>query len=264
VSYTNELSTLAPRAATTTEDLIRRYQLTGDERAREQAISNLMLLAYSVCRRYERRGVEWDDLVQVASLGLIKAIERFDPERGMAVSSYVVPTIAGEIKRHFRDKTWAVRPPRGLQERSLLVSGAASKLAAAHGRSPSPTVIAEHVGLSEEDVVEALIANRSYDGLSLETPTSSGGGEITTIGESIGAPDDELDRVDDRATIDALLSVLPARDRKVLRLRFDDDLTQSEIGARIGVSQMQVSRIIRQALRALRQDIENRGHEDAA
>jgi RNA polymerase sigma-B factor len=251
VPPTNQLSTLAPRAATTTEGLIRRYQLTGDERAREQAISNLMLLVYSVCRRYERRGVEWEDLVQIASLGLVKAIERFDPDRGMAMSSFAVPTIAGEIKRYFRDKTWAVRPPRSLQERSLLVSRVASELTAAHGRSPSPTVIAEHADLSEEDVVEALIANRSYDGLSLETPTSSDGGPVTTIGETIGGLDGELDRAEDRATIHSMLGALSDRDRDVLRMRFEEDLTQSDIGARIGISQMQVSRIIRSAVQRL-------------
>ena len=236
---------------TTAEGLVGRYQATGDERAREQAVNALMPLVYSVCRRYERRGVEWDDLVQVASLGLVKAIERFDPDRGMAVSTYAVPTMAGEIKRYFRDRTWAVRPPRSLQERSLLVSQIASKLTTAHGRSPTPLVIAEHAGLSEEDVIEALVANRSYDATSLDTPVSSDDGSATTIGDSIGDPDNELDRADARVTIDSLLRVLDERSREVLRLRFDGDLTQSDIAARIGVSQMQVSRIIRASLERL-------------
>ena len=210
-----------------------------------------MPLVYSVCRRYECRGVEWDDLVQIASFGLVKAIERFDLDRGMAFSSYAVPTMAGEIKRYFRDKTWAVRPPRGLQERSLLVSQVASKLTTAHGRSPTPLLIAEHAGLSEEDVIEALIASHGYDATSMETPASSDDGTVTTIGESLGELDTDLDRADARVTIDSLLCVLSERDREVLRLRFDEDLTQSDIADRIGVSQMQVSRIIRAALQRL-------------
>ena len=239
---------LAPRTACTAEGLIARYHATGDERAREQAVSDLMPLVYSVCRRYERRGVEWDDLVQVASLGLVKAIERFDADRGWRISSYAVPTMAGEIKRHFRDKTWAVRPPRDLQERSLMVSAVVSKLTTAHGRSPTPLAIAEHVDLSEEEVIEALIASRGYDATSLEAPASSDDGPATTIGDTIGDPDDELDRAEARATVDSLLCVLTERSREVLRLRFDEDLTQSDIAARIGVSQMQISRIIRAAL----------------
>jgi RNA polymerase sigma-B factor len=236
------------------ETLIRRYKTTGDPHARERAVAELMPLVYSLCRRYERGAVEWDDLVQVGSLGLVKAIERFDPDRGIAISSFAVPTILGEIKRHFRDRTWAVRPPRDLQERALKVSAAVAKLTATHGRSPAPAVVAEHLGLSEEDVVEALVANQGYDAKSLDAP-SAGGGEDqdATLGDRIGDRDDDLDRAEARATIRPLLASLSVRDREILRLRFQEDWTQERIAQQVGISQMQVSRIIRRSVDALRE-----------
>ena len=235
------------------EALIRRYKETGDPHARELAVADLMPLVYSLCRRYERGAVEWDDLVQVGALGLVKAIERFDPSRGIAISSFAVPTILGEIKRYFRDRTWSVRPPRDLQERALTVSKTVAKLTAAHGRSPVPAVVAEHLGLSEEDVVEALVASQGYDSKSLDAP--AGGSEDdrdATLGDRLGGRDDELARAEARATIDSLLGVLTPRDREVLRLRFEEDLTQEQIAKRVGVSQMQVSRIIRASVDRLR------------
>jgi RNA polymerase sigma-B factor len=246
---TSATSTL-PRTA---EDLIRRYQRDGDVGARERAVEELMPLVISLCRRYERGPVEWDDLMQVASLGLVKAIERFDPDRGIAISSFAVPTILGEIKRHFRDRTWAVRPPRDLQERSLAVGHAVSRLTALHGRSPVPAVVAEHLGMAEEEVVEALIANRAYSTDSLDAPAGTdddGGG--ATFGERLGDDDAEIDRAEARATLQSLLGTLKPRDREILRLRFEDDLTQEQIAGRVGISQMQVSRVIRASIEQLR------------
>lgn len=236
----------------TPEDLIRRYQRLGDPHAREQAVAALMPLVYSLCRRYEKRSVEWDDLVQVASLGLVKAIERFDPDRGIAISSFAVPTILGELKRWFRDRTWTVRPPRDLQERALTVNKAVARLTALHGRSPVPAVVAEHLGLSEEDVIEALVANRSYGAESLDAPVTARHDEGATLGERLGDRDDELALAEARATIGSLLGVLKPRDREVVRLRFEEDLTQEQIATRVGVSQMQVSRILRASVERLR------------
>ncbi|MFL5846360.1 MAG: SigB/SigF/SigG family RNA polymerase sigma factor [Solirubrobacteraceae bacterium] len=237
----------------TAEDLIRRYQRHGDVHAREQAVSELMPLVISLCRRYERGPVEWDDLIQVASFGLVKAIERFDPDRGIAISSFAVPTILGEIKRHFRDRTWTVRPPRDLQERALAVSKAVAKLTALHGRSPVPAVVAEHLGLAEEDVIEALVANRAYGADSLDAPAAGADDDRgSTLGDRLGSGDDELSRAEARATLQTLLGALKPRDREILRLRFEEDLTQDEISKRVGVSQMQVSRIIRASVERLR------------
>jgi RNA polymerase sigma-B factor len=236
----------------TAEDLIRRYQREGDVAARERAVEELMPLVISLCRRYERGPVEWDDLMQVASLGLVKAIERFDPDRGIAISSFAVPTILGEIKRHFRDRTWAVRPPRDLQERSLAVGQAVSRLTALHGRSPVPAVVAEHLGMAEEDVVEALIANRAYSTDSLDAPAGSGDDDGATFGERLGDDDDEIDRAEARATLESLLGTLKPRDREILRLRFEEDLTQEQIAQQVDISQMQVSRVIRASIELLR------------
>lgn len=240
---------LRPRSA---EDLIRRYQELGDRAARDEAVAQLMPLVVSLCRRYEY-GAEWDDLMQVASLGLVKALDRYDPSRGVAISSFAVPTILGELRRYFRDRTWMVRPPRDLQERSLAVNKAVADLTAAHGRSPVATVVAEHLGLPEEEVIEALIASRSYRADSLDAPLTVGEDQDATVGDRLGTPDAELDRVEARATVDSLLDVLTPRDREILRLRFEDDLTQEQIAKRVGVSQMQVSRILRASVERLRE-----------
>jgi RNA polymerase sigma-B factor len=243
-----------PEATTNVEALVRRYKTHGDPHARERAVAELMPLVYSLCRRYERGPVEWDDLVQVGAFGLVKAIDRFDPDRGVALSSFAVPTILGEIKRYFRDRTWAVRPPRDLQERTLTVGKAVAKLTADHGRSPVPSVVAEHLGLSEEEVVEALVAGQSYDAKSLDAPSSSAADDDrgATLGERLSQCDDALERAEARATLHSLMEVLTPRNREVLRLRFEDDLTQQEIGTRMGISQMQISRIIRASLEQLR------------
>jgi RNA polymerase sigma-B factor len=224
----------------------------GEERAREELITRFMPLARSLALRYQRSGEPLDDLLQVASLGLVKAIDRFDPAREIAFSSYAVPTILGEIKRYFRDRTWAVRVPRGLQELSLRVDRAVGALSEELRRSPSVKEIASAVDGSQEDVLEALQAGGAYRAISFEAPTGGTGEDAATLAESIGVDEGGFDRAEERATLDALLEAVSAREREVLRLRFEQDLTQAEIGDAIGVSQMQISRIIRQALQRLR------------
>jgi RNA polymerase sigma-B factor len=224
----------------------------GDQRSREELTTRFMPLARSLALRYQRSGEPLDDLLQVASLGLVKAIDRFDPARDIAFSSYAVPTILGEIKRYFRDRTWAVRVPRGLQELSMRVDRAVGSLSEELRRSPSIKEIAAAVSASEEDVLEALQAGGAYRAVSFEAPTGGSGGDAATLADSVGVDEDGFDRAEERATLDALLEAVGAREREVLRMRFEEDMTQAEIGAAIGVSQMQISRIIRQALQRLR------------
>jgi RNA polymerase sigma-B factor len=230
--------------------LFERYLVQGDSRAREQLVERFMPLARQLARRYHRGEEPFDDLLQVASLGLLKAIDRFDLERGIAFSSYAVPTILGEIKRHFRDRTWAVRVPRDLQELVLRVDGAVSDLGRELHRAPTVPELAERLQASEEDVLEALQAGGAYRATSLETPRGDEEGD--TLADSIGSDEDGFAQAEHRATLDRLLTAVGPREREVLRLRFVEDLTQAEIGERIGVSQMQVSRLIRQAVARLR------------
>ncbi|MEA2157606.1 MAG: polymerase sigma-B factor [Solirubrobacteraceae bacterium] len=235
-------------------ELFLRYR-EGDLQAREQLVERFLPLARQLARRYQRASEPLDDLLQVASMGLIKAIDRFDAEREIAFSSYAVPTILGEIKRHFRDRTWAVRVPRDLQELTLKVDRAVGKLSEDLRRQPSVAEIGEAVGADEEDVLEALQAGGAYRAVSFEAPRGAGtGGEedVTTLADSIGIDEEGFDRAEERATLARLLSNVTPREREVLRMRFEQDMTQAEIGAVIGVSQMQVSRVIRHALTRLR------------
>jgi RNA polymerase sigma-B factor len=234
-------------------ELFLRYR-DGDGQAREQLVQRFLPLARQLARRYQRASEPLDDLLQVASMGLIKAIDRFDADREIAFSSYAVPTILGEIKRHFRDRTWAVRVPRDLQELTLKVDNAVGELSDELRRQPSVAEIGEAVGAEEEDVLEALQAGGAYRAISFEAPRGGTGGEedVTTLADSIGVDEDGFDRAEERATLARLLSSVTPREREVLRMRFEEDMTQAEIGAVIGVSQMQVSRVIRQALSRLR------------
>jgi RNA polymerase sigma-B factor len=229
----------------------------GDPRARDELIERFLPLARSLARRYERSGEPLDDLVQVASLALVKAIDGYDCERGVAFSSYAVPTIAGELKRYFRDRTWAVRPPRDLQDLTLRVDRAADVLAAQHGRPPTVPELSAAINATDEEVLEALQARSAHRGLSLHVPVF--GGEMA-LHETLGVSDDGYARAETRAVLERLLSELPQRSREVLRLRFEEDLTQAEIGALVGVSQMQISRIIRAAIGQLRLSAERQEH----
>jgi len=226
--------------------------VAGEPRAREALVERFMPLARALALRYQRSGESLDDLLQVASFGLIKAIDRFDPDRECAFSSYAVPTILGEIKRHFRDRTWSVRVPRDLQELSLRVDKTIARLADDLHRQPSVAEIAFGVQASEEDVLEALQAHGAYRALSFDVPRGDRDGDAATLGDRLGINEDGFDQAEQRATLAPLLAMITPRERDVLRMRFEHDMTQAEIGASIGVGQMQVSRIIRQALERLR------------
>jgi RNA polymerase sigma-B factor len=232
--------------------LFARYLDRRDPVDREMLVERFLPLARQLARRYQRPEEPFDDLFQVACLGLVKAIDRFDLEREVAFSSYAVPTILGEIKRYFRDRTWSVRVPRDLQELALRVDRAVSDLSLDLHRQPTVEEIAAKVGVEEEDVLEALEASGAYKATSLEAPrgTEEEGGD--TLGDTLGTEEHGFSLAEDRATIEHLMRSITAREREVLRLRFEEDLTQAEIGERIGVSQMQVSRIIRQSVARLR------------
>jgi RNA polymerase sigma-B factor len=202
--------------------------------------------------RYQRSYEPLDDVLQVASLGLIKAIDGFDAQREIPFASYAVPTILGEIKRYFRDRTWAVRVPARLQDLVLRVDRTAHDLAEQLRRPPTVREIVVAVGASEEDVLEALEAGAAYRALSLDEPRADADENVVTLGDSIGVDDHGFGHVEARATFAALLGIVTTREREVLRMRFEHDMAQAEIAARIGVSQMHVSRIIRQAIARLR------------
>ncbi|HSZ70174.1 MAG TPA: SigB/SigF/SigG family RNA polymerase sigma factor [Solirubrobacteraceae bacterium] len=241
------------REAVSDASLFARARAHGDARAREQLIERYMPLARRLARRYQRAEEPLEDLVQVACLGLIKAIDRFDIQREVVFSSYAVPTILGELKRHFRDRTWSVRVPRDLQELALKVDRAVTRLSIGKHRSPSVGEIAAAVGATEEQVLEALEAAGAYRAGSLDAPRiAQGEQDGESLADTLGEEESGFAHAEQRATLEPLLARISTRERVVLELRFGQDLTQAEIGERIGVSQMQVSRLIRQALARLR------------
>lgn len=221
----------------------------GDLGARDLLVKRYLPLARSLALRYQHAGEPIDDLLQVASLALVKAIARFDAQRASAFTSYAVPTILGELKRHFRDRGWAVRPPRGLQELTLRIGRATAELTEALHRQPSIAQIAAAVDVSDEHVLDALRAVDARRALSFDAPHNTPDSATpVTLGDTLGVDEPGFAGAEDRATLSRLLSSLSAREREVLRMRFTEDLTQAQIGAVFGVSQMQISRIIRQAL----------------
>jgi RNA polymerase sigma-B factor len=220
---------------------------------RDTIVERFLPLARQLAARYQRPEEPFDDVYQVACFGLVKAVDRFDVDRGVAFSSYAVPTIMGEIKRHFRDRTWAVRVPRDLQELALRVDRVVAELTRELGRAPSVDEVARAVDAETEDILEAMQASSAYRATSLETPRAGGDNEPgDTLGDSVGRVDDGFNRAEQRAVLHALMRSLTPREREVVRLRFEEDLTQAAIGERIGVSQMQVSRVLRQAIARLR------------
>jgi RNA polymerase sigma-B factor len=229
-----------------------RYLDKRDPVDRDTLVERFLPLARQLARRYQRPDEPFDDLFQVACLGLVNAIERFDLERDVAFSSYAVPTILGEIKRYFRDRTWSVRVPRDLQELALKVERAVSELDLELHRKPTVEELVARLGAEEEDVLEALEASGAYKATSLQTPWGADNDSGETLGDSIGIEEHGFTAAEDRATIDRLMRVITPRERKVLWLRFAGDLTQAEIGEQVGVSQMQVSRIIRESVARLR------------
>ncbi|HEX8074079.1 MAG TPA: SigB/SigF/SigG family RNA polymerase sigma factor [Thermoleophilaceae bacterium] len=231
--------------------LLARYQ-DGDRGARIEVMERFLPLARQIARRYVRPNESVDDLFQVASIGLLKAIDRFDPARGYAFSTFAVPTIVGELKRYFRDTGWAVHVPRPIQDRIVQVNRVMGDLSRSLGRSPTSTEIARAISATVEEVVEAMEAANAFDAVSLEMPRSGAEGEGGTYAETVGAFDEGYERVEYSATIEPTMAAMPERDRTILRLRFEQDLTQSEIADQLGISQMHVSRIIRRSLTRLR------------
>jgi RNA polymerase sigma-B factor len=251
----------ARRAARAQEDrrLLIRYHSGGETAAREALVERFLPLARQLARRYQNAGEQLDDLVQVASLGLLKAIDRFDPSRETAFSSFAVPTVMGELKRHFRDKGWAVRVPRDLQELAVKVERVSDEMSRELGRAPTTAELGERVGATDEQVLEAREAASAYRAVSLDRPRADDEEDGVSYAETVGAEDPGYELADASATIDRLERVLSEREREVLRLRFEEDLTQVEIGARVGVSQMHVSRLIRQSIARLREEAERGG-----
>ena len=236
-----------------TEQLFGRWQRERDPRAREELAARFLPLARKLARRYGGSREPFDDLLQVASLGLIKAIDRYDADRGTAFSSFAVPTILGELKRYFRDLGWAVHVPRGAQELAVKVEEVNHRLTARHGRPPSMQALAQYMELPLEDVLDALETARAHHATSLDAPHDDSDGKSGSLVETFGRPDGRLISAEDRLTVCAAARTLSQREREILCLRFVEDLTQSEIAARVGVSQMQVSRILRRSVARLRE-----------
>ena len=242
----------APERTRADYALLMRFRRQGDDAAREELVERFLPLARQLARRYARPNEPLDDLFQVASMGLLKAIDRFDPERGYAFSTFAVPTIVGELKRYFRDTGWAVHVPRPIQERIGQVNRAVNELARELGHSPSPGELATKIGASTEEVLEALEAAKAFDAISLDMPRGGRDDEGSAYADTVGERDERFEMVEYNAVIEPTMAALPARDRLILRLRFERDLTQSEIAERLGISQMHVSRIIRRSLDRLR------------
>ncbi len=221
---------------------------------RDELVTMHLPLVYHLARRFRDRGEPHDDLVQVGTIGLIKAVDRFDPERGAEFSTYATPTILGEIKRHFRDKGWSVRVPRRLQELRMAITRATADLSQDLGRSPTVRELAGRLELSEEEVLEGLEAAQSYSALSLDGAGGSGEDDSATpaLVDTLGTHDEALANVEYRETLRPLLAALPDRERQIVLLRFFHNKTQSQIAAEVGVSQMHVSRLLVKALGTLR------------
>jgi RNA polymerase sigma-B factor len=229
---------------------IRRF---GDQRARDHLIERFMPLAAQLARRYRNTSQSFDDLIQVANLGLVQAVDRFDAERGLRFSSFAVPTILGELRRHFRDTGWAVRVPRAVQENVARVRAAQAKLGARLGRSPTPAELARATKLDHEAVLESLEAADAFQASSLDAPARNGDGDgDAALLAAVPVHDQRFELVEYASVVRGTVAALPERDREAIRLRFGEDLTQDEIATRLGISQMQVSRVLRRAIERLR------------
>jgi RNA polymerase sigma-B factor len=251
-----------PNGQVENKELFIRWQEFGDQRAREELVDRFLPLARNLARRYAGAREPFDDLLQVASLGLVKAIDRFDIDRGAAFSSFAVPTILGELKRYFRDLGWSVHVPRGAQEQALRVQEAQERLTSRTGRPPTVDELAQYLELAVEDVLDALETAAAHHSASLDAPRDDGDDESGTLVDVFGHIDPRFELIEESATISAAASELTPRERRVLALRFLGDMTQTQIAGEIGVSQMQVSRILRRALTRLRELTEPDG--DAA
>jgi RNA polymerase sigma-B factor len=256
----------APRSSRLAVDRERTHelflQLHGSEEgdashqaARDALVEQHLPLVEHLARRFRNRGEPYDDLVQVATIGLIKSVDRFDLERGVEFSTYATPTIVGEIKRHFRDKGWAVRVPRRLQELWLSLASATSELSQKQGRSPTVSELAAHLKITDEEVLEGLESANAYSTLSLDAGDSGSGDEPMPVAETLGVEDEGLEGVEYRESLKPMLEQLPPREKKILMLRFFKNMTQSEIAAEIGISQMHVSRLLARTLAQLREGL---------
>jgi RNA polymerase sigma-B factor len=234
-------------------ELLRRYHEAGDTAARERLIERHLPLVRSLARRYAGRGEALEDIEQVGAIGLIKAIDRFELSRDVSLATYATPNVVGEIKRHFRDKGWAVRVPRALQELNASMSGAIERLTIKLSRSPSISEIAGELETTPEQVLEALEVGSAYSTVSL-SGGPSGDDELDPL-ETIGEEDEEFERSEDRAALAPALGQLPTREREILRMRFEEGLPQTQIANRVGLSQMHVSRLIRKSLAAMREEL---------
>jgi len=241
-------------------ELLRAYHERGDLAARDKLVEANLPLARAIARRYVGRGEQLDDLVQVASIGLIKAIDRFDLERGVFFRTYAVPTIVGEIKRHFRDRAWAVHVPRRLKELNQMLSSLIRDLSAQLERSPTIGELAEAAGIEEEEVLEAIESGRAYTAESLSAPADEGS-ELDRM-QTLGAVEEAFERTEDQHLLASGLEVLGEREQRIIQLRFYAGLTQTQIANELGISQMHVSRLIRRALETMREELE-RGGVDA-
>jgi RNA polymerase sigma-B factor len=235
--------------------LLRRYHQDGDLQAREQLIERYMPLVRSFARRYSYRGEQLEDLVQIGAIGLINAIDRFDLERGVELTTFATPNIVGEIKRHFRDRGWSVRVPRGLQELNVRLSRLIEQLTVQLGRSPTIPDLAKAAGVQEEQVLEALESGRAYTSLSLSGGGGSGDDDDLDLLESLATEEHRYEISEDRVVLAPGFKALDERERRILQLRFFDGLTQSQIAQQVGISQMHVSRLIRRSLEKIRETI---------
>jgi RNA polymerase sigma-B factor len=231
-------------------ELFQRFADTGDASLREELVGIHLPLVEYLARRFRNRGEPLEDLIQVGTIGLLKAIDRFDLDRAVEFSTYATPTIVGELKRHFRDKGWAVRVPRRLQELNLSLTKAVAELSQEIGRSPTVGEIAERMHLSEEEVLEGLDTSNAYAVVSLDAP--SGGEDTPSVSDHIGVEDETLETLEYRAALGPIIAELPERERRILYLRFFRGLTQSQIAERLGISQMHVSRLLNRTLVMLR------------
>jgi RNA polymerase sigma-B factor len=227
------------------------YQRTGGRRERDALIERFLPLARSLARRYRRGAEPLEDLEQVASLALLRAVEGFDASRDTAFSSYAVPSIVGAIKRHFRDCGWSIHVPRDLQELAVRVERISDELSGPTGAAPTAAAIAAHAGVGVEDVLEAREAYRALRSVSLDQPRGEEADGPGTLVDTLAAADSDIPRAFDRVALDSLLSGLEPREQVIVRLYYHQDMTQAEIGRRLGISQMHVSRLLRQAIRRL-------------
>ena len=242
-----------------TRELFRLYKEKGDEAARDQLIVSHLNLVRFLASKFKNRGEPLDDLIQVGTIGLIKAIDRFDPERGLEFTTYATPTIMGELKRHFRDKGWSVRVPRRLQELSAKVNQVTDELTVELQRSPSVDEIAAKIGVGAEEILEAMESSGAYTSVSLEAGGSSDDDEALALIDRFGTEDEDLAASDDRMIIDEAIKDFSPREQEIIRMRFIDGLTQVEIAKKLGVSQVQVSRLLRRTLRKIQDKIDPEG-----